>query len=199
MNTVDIGINAAIFCVTLAIVASGFWHEGRWQPRKGLKSFRYFTVLSNALCAVAALAVAVGGLRGGPSEGVLRFKYLGTVSVTVTMLTVLLFLGPTQGYGAMLRGTSAYMHLIGPLLAIASYCAFEGRGMALGEAMSGVIPVLAYGAVYLYMVILAPEQRRWEDFYGFNRGGRWPAAFAAMLAGAAAVCAAFWAVGPQAM
>ena len=31
-----------------------------------------------------------------------------------------------------------------------------------------------------------------HDFYGFNRGGRWPVAFAAMIGGAAAACVLLW-------
>ena len=50
------------------------------------------------------------------------------------------------------------------------------------------MPVLLYGAVYLYKVVFTPEERRWEDFYGFNKGGKWPAAFITMMAGAFAVC-----------
>jgi hypothetical protein len=66
--------------------------------------------------------------------------------------------------------------------------------MTPGTAILGMLPMLLYGAVYLYKVILAPEGRRWEDFYGFNRGGMWPIAAVAMLAGTCAVCALFWKV-----
>ena len=39
-------------------------------------------------------------------------------------------------------------------------------------------------SAYLYInrVLFAPEGRRWEDFYGFNKGGKWPLSLAAMLA-----------------
>ena len=195
MRTASIIVNAAIFLTTLAILIFYFRKDGAWQLAKGLKAFRFFTVLSNAFCALAALAMAVSQLGGEPSPAVLLMKYLGTVSVTVTLLTVFLFLGPSMGgYGELLSRDNLYMHLIGPVLAILSYCLLEKRGMSFGTAMTGPIPVALYGAVYLYKVVLSPEDGRWEDFYGFNKGGRWPIAFGAMVAGTAIVCVVFWLV-----
>lgn len=190
MKAASIAINAAIFLTTLVLVTTYFRKDGRWRLKHGLKAFRYFTVLSNAFCAASALAMALAQIGGDVPGAVLTFKYLGTVCVAVTLLTVLLFLGPTQGYGPMLKGDNLYMHLIGPLLAIVSFRWLEKGRMAFSTALLGVIPVALYGVVYLYRIILAPEGRRWEDFYGFNRGGRWPVAFAAMLAGTLLVCAA---------
>ena len=104
-----------------------------------------------------------------------------------------LFLGPTQGgYGPLLSGDNLYMHLIGPLLAIVSFCFLEKRELTFPLALLGMIPVLLYGTVYLYKVVYAPQERRWEDFYGFNRDGRWPIAFSAMQLGTLAVCVALW-------
>ena len=194
MRIASIVINAVIFAVTAVLLVRCFYMEGRWQLRRGLKAFRYFTVLSNAFCALTALAMAIGQLRGAVSPFLLTFKYLGTASVAVTLLTVVLFLGPTQGYRALLSGDSFYMHLAGPLLAIGSFCFLEKRGMTMATALTGLLPVLLYGVVYLYKVVYAPQEKRWEDFYGFNRGGKWPVAFGAMLVGTAAVCLLLWRV-----
>ena len=185
-------INTIIFLTTTILLISRFRKDGRWDIQRGLKAFRYFTVLSNAYCAISALVLLISEMSGSVSPAALLFKYLGTVSVTVTFLTVMLFLGPTQGYKKMLGGQDIYMHLIGPLLAIISFCFLEKREMTLATAMIGVIPVLIYGLVYLYKVIYVPEDKRWDDFYGFNRGGRWPVAFAAMIGGAAAACVLLW-------
>jgi hypothetical protein len=43
-------------------------------------------------------------------------------------------------------------------------------------------------------VIYAPEEKRWEDFYGFNRDGKWPVAYALMVAGTAVICVVFYMV-----
>ena len=188
-------VNAAIFITTLALLVRLFRQEGRWQVRRGLSAFRFFTVLSNAFCALTALAMAVCQARGAVPPVVLTLKYLGTVSVTVTLVTVFVFLGPTQGgYRELLKGDNLYMHLIGPLLAILSFGLLENVGMSLGTALLGLVPVALYGTLYLRKVVYAPEENRWEDFYGFNRNGKWPIAFAAMIAGTFIVCLAFWLV-----
>ena len=107
------------------------------------------------------------------------------------MLTVFLFLGPNMGYKKLLTGTDLYMHLVTPLLAILTFFCFEKREMSFQTALLGVLPVLLYGILYLYKVIYAPENRRWDDFYGFNMGGRWPISFAAMLMGGLAISMLF--------
>lgn len=188
MKTASIAINTVVFAVTTVLLIRCFHVEGRWQFRRGLKAFRYFTVLSNAFSALAALVMAVCQITGAVSPAALTLKYLGTVSVTVTLLTVFVFLGPTQGYRPLLSGDSFFMHLAGPLLAIVSYVFLERRDMTLPAALTGILPVLLYGIVYLKKVVYSPEDRRWEDFYGFNRGGRWPVSFGAMIVGTAAIC-----------
>ena len=190
--TTSMIINAVIFLTTAILLPLRFRKDGCWDIQQGLKSFKYFTVLSNALCALSALVLLISEVGGSASPAALMFKYLGTVSVTVTFLTVMLFLGPTLGYTKMLDGQDIYMHLIGPLLAIISFCLLKKGNMSLGTAMLGVLPVLIYGLVYLYKVIYAPADKRWDDFYGFNRGGRWPVAFAAMIGGAAVACVILW-------
>ena len=195
MRTASIIINAVIFVATFAIIISHFRKDGAWDLSRGLKQFRYFTVLSNAFCAIAALMMAVSQANGAVSRPVFLLKYMGTVSVTLTFVTVILFLGPTQGgYMKWLSGDFFYVHLVGPLLAMLSFCLLEKQWMSLGTAMTGLAPMLFYGAMYAYKVLLAPEDRRWEDFYGFNRDGKWPIAFAAMIAGTALICLAFWLV-----
>ena len=193
MKTASIIINIAIFLTTLTILILYFRQDGRWQVDKGRKAFRFFTVLSNAFCAIAALAMAVSQIGGAVPRPVLLMKYLATVSVTVTLATVFLFLGPTMGgYRDLLKDDNLYMHLIGPVLAILSYAFLEKREMAFPTALTGLIPVALYGGMYLYRVVYAPEDRRWKDFYGFNKGGKWPLALAAMLGGTLIVCVLLW-------
>ncbi len=195
MRTASIIINAVIFVTTFAIVISHFRKDGVWQFSYGLKQFRYFTVLSNILGAMAALLMAISQIGGSVSRPVFLLKYLGTVSVTLTFLTVLLFLAPFQGgFAQWFSGDFFYTHLIGPLLAILSFCLMERRPMDLGTAMLGLVPMLIYGAVYVYKVMLAPEDQRWEDFYGFNRNGMWLVSGVAMLVGTLLICLAFWRV-----
>ena len=191
MMTVDWFLNTLIALLTLLIVVSFFRKDGQWVPERGKFALRFFTTLSNILCAAACLLTALAMNAGGVPEWIWTLKYIGTAAVTVTMLTVLLFLAPSFGKGALkvlLSGTDLFMHLITPLLALVSFCVFERQGMTFCESLWGLLPVLLYGPLYLYKILFAPPEKRWDDFYGFNKQGKWPVAFAAMLAGTFAIC-----------
>ena len=174
MMTVDRFLNTLIALLTLLIVVSFFRKDGQWVPERGKFALRFFTTLSNILCAAACLLTALAMNAGGVPEWIWTLKYIGTAAVTVTMLTVLLFLAPSFGKGALkvlLSGTDLFMHLITPLLAQVSFCVFERRGMTFCESLWGLLPVLLYGPLYLYKILFAPPEKRWDDFYGFNKHG----------------------------
>jgi hypothetical protein len=188
MTVASIVINIAIFIITLVLLVRFLRKDGRWDREKVRKTFRFFTCQSNVLCAFAALLTTVSQLAGGIPEWVWILKYIGTSAVSVTMMTVLLFLGPAYSYKELLKGPDFFMHLLTPLLALLSFCVFEKRGMRFSLALTGLLPVVLYGPLYLYKILYAPEGKRWDDFYGFNKSGKWPAAFAAMLAGTFLIC-----------
>ena len=151
----------------------------------GIRSLRYFTILSNLVCAFAALAVVFTLRKNHLPYGIWLWKYIGTAAVTITLLTVVVFLGPTIGYGNVLAGRDFYLHIVCPFLAIISFCFLERQyTLTFYTSLWGVVPVILYGILYLYKVILCREEARWEDFYGFNRNGNWQLSFAAMAGGA---------------
>ena len=184
---ISLFINIIIIITTVILVVRFFREDGRWNPARGKRAFRYFTTQSNVLCAVSALAMCLFP----EADWAYYLKVMGTVAVTVTMLTVLIFLGRIYGYKPLLTGSDLFMHLITPLLAIVSLCVFERRGISFLGSLIGVIPVALYAPLYLYNVVYAPEEKRWEDFYGFNRDGKWPVAYALMVAGAAVICVVY--------
>lgn len=182
-------INLVIFVCTAISFMWCFRNDGRWDVKKGLISLRFFTILSNLLCALSALLIVFSLAAGGVPRWIWVMKYICTAAVTVTFLTVMVFLGPTAGYKAMLSSWNLYLHLVGPLLAIFSFCFTERfYPLPLPLSLCGVLPVIAYGAVYLYKVVLCPEGGRWDDFYGFNKSGKWPVSFAAMVVGGVLIC-----------
>ena len=191
MMTADWFLNILIALITLIIVVSFFRKEGQWVPERGKFALRFFTTLSNMLCAAACLLTALAINAGGIPEWIWMLKYIGTAAVTVTMLTVLFFLAPSFGKGALkvlLSGTDLFMHLITPLLALVSFCVFERRGMTFCQSLWGMLPVVLYGPVYLYKILFALPEKRWDDFYGFNKQGKWPIAFAGMVLGTFLIC-----------
>ena len=187
---ISLFINIIIIITTVILVVRFFREDGRWNHARGKRAFRYFTTQSNVLCAVSALAMCLFP----EADWAYYLKVMGTVAVTVTMLTVLIFLGRIYGYKPLLTGSDLFMHLITPLLAIVSLCVFERRGISFLGSLIGVIPVALYAPLYLYNVVYAQEEKRWEDFYGFNRNGKWPIAYALMVAGAAIICVVYYMV-----
>lgn len=187
----DFFLNALIVLITAYLILRFFRSDGVWTPAKLKLAFRYFTVQSNVFCAFAALLTCL--FPAAPWSWLL--KYVGTAAVAVTMLTVLLFLGPSLGsYRELLTGADFYMHLVTPLLALLSFCLLERRGMALPLALTGLIPVILYAVLYAYKILLAPKERAWEDFYGFNKSGKWYLSVLAMLTGTFLICLGLMAI-----
>ena len=182
-------LNAVIFAVTAIIVIRFFFRDGQWDVRRGCYAMRFFTTQSNILCAVAALLMCLFP----QARMAWLVKYIGTAAVTVTMLTVFLFLAPSigkGGLGQLLKGSDLFMHLITPLLALISFLFLERRGMSFAVSLLGMLPVLLYGPLYLYRIRFAPKERAWEDFYGFNKGGKWPVSLVMMGMGTFLICMA---------
>ena len=161
------------------------------------RCFRYFTVDSNLLAALASLLLLIGQLRslrggGSPARGLLTFKFVGTAAVGVTFFTVFCFLGALYGYGSMVRGVNLFMHLITPLLAMLGFCLLETTpALRFPCVFLGLIPTVLYGAVYFSMVVL---EGRWPDFYGFNMGGRWFLSCFLMAAATLLISLGLWAL-----
>ena len=185
---IDIILNAVIFLITLVIVVFIFFRkEHNWDLKRGRSALRFFTAQSNVLCAISALLMCLFP----QSQAAWLLKYVGTAAVTVTMLTVFLFLAPSVGkdwVSVLLKKSDLFMHLITPLLALISFCVFEKQGMTFGTALLGMLPVVLYGPWYLYKIRFAPEGKRWDDFYGFNKGGKWPISFTMMTVGTFLIC-----------
>ena len=192
-------LNLFIVLITAASVAECSRKDGKWAPERFRKAFRYYTCQSNVLCAAACLLTAVFTIAGEVPEWAWLLKYAGTAAVTVTMLTVFLFLAPSVGKGwekTLLTGSAhdLAMHLVAPVLALVSFSVFEKRGMTFSQALIGMLPVFLYGILYIRKIIFAPAEKRWEDFYGFNRGGKMAVSSIAMLAGTFVACMALMAL-----
>ena len=182
-------VNGMIFLFTFVAFLLGFRKEGSWNLSSGLRGLRFFTLLSNLLSGLAALLVALTVTERGLPFGIWLLKYCGTAAVTVTFVTVMLFLGPTLGYKSQLEGWGFYYHVAGPLLAILSFCFLERfHTLSFPLSLLGVLPVVLYGLLYAWKVLLCPEPRRWEDFYGYTKGGRWLRSACVMLSGTFLLC-----------
>ncbi len=204
-NTKD---KLSVICALLIIIFT-VWSVGDMYLHVGSGNmqvsravvFRYFTVDSNILSAVSVLLLLIWRLGGAPGRTkrtvpgwLTLLRYMGTVSVTVTLMTVLCFLGLLYGYASMFAGWNFYLHLAGPLLSIAAFIRFDPGEVLPGKLIwTSLLPTAVYGAVYLYMaVVRGMENGGWPDFYGFNIGGRWMISLAAMLLATLLIGAVLW-------
>ena len=142
----------------------------------GLRSLKYYTVLSNLFSGLAsALYVASLLASGGvPAPWVLTLKLAGAAVVMVTFLTVVVFLGPTMGWEYMFNAGNLWMHLILPLAAAADVCLFVPVGtLPLVATFAPVAFTAVYGVFYLGRVLLHGRERDGVvyDFYGFLKWG----------------------------
>lgn len=169
----------------------------------GVRSFRYFTVDSNLFCALASLVLIFADIRllskngGWLPRWVVLLKFAGTVTVTLTLLTCVVYLsGFTGGFLNMIRGKELFMHLLTPVLAILSLVLLEhSAALPLWTIFLSVPPVAAYGAVYFYKVLLVPKDRGgWTDFYKLAGNGKWLNGVLVMFAAVLLISLVLWAL-----
>lgn len=197
-------LNLAVFAAVTLAVLSRFpaVEGGENRFRHGAKTFRYFTTDSNLLAALACAVLFPFRLRtlfGGAAAlpvWALALKYVAVCAVTLTLLTVLCFLAPTQGWGKMYGRSNLWLHLICPLLCILSFLfADGGTPLPFSATFAALIPMGLYGAVYLAEVVLIGTDRGgWKDFYGFNRGGKWVVSLPLMLGVSYLIALGQWAL-----
>lgn len=191
----DIVLNAAMVVSTFFCVRHSYYETGTFSLR-GRGTWKFFTTLSNVLNAAGALImmifliVCVCQGKTKVPYAVWVLKYLGTASVTVTFFTVVLFLVRYDGPKAMFGGTGLYLHTLGPIASIVSFCFLERYyTMTFARSFLGLIPTVIYGLVYMKKVVFqGKENGGWSDFYHFTQAGKWQLSMAAMYAGAFVVC-----------
>ena len=179
---------AIVAVATFACIVSFFTSGGEGNMQVvGWRAFRYFTVDSNVLAALAGLVCIpfeFRALRTGDAalpHPALIFAYVGTVAVSVTLVVVLAFLGPLYGYGPLFAGINLWLHGINPVLAIVTLMVLLPGPIRFRETLWCLLPLAVYGTLYGIMVIaIGAEAGGWPDFYFFNMGGRWPISFAAV-------------------
>ncbi len=188
--------------VNLILLAGVFISVGIHVRHSSVRAaLKYFTVLSNLLCGLSAAVMILRASGAVPDDPAILLKNAGTAAVTVTLLTVLLFLGPTVGWKRLLSGPDLWLHLICPLLALAAWLLWDKDPCTLKSLECHLpfwtvfvswSPVVLYGCLYLRKVIYARPEKRWDDFYGFNKNGKWRVSFLAMMAGGFLISVLLW-------
>ena len=157
----------------------------RPDERVHIEIFRYYTTLSNILGALIAVPLMIGavlrlaGTEPAFPKALQVLRFVSVSALTVTMMTVVLFLGPMFGWSGMFEGANYWFHLVNPLLSVFSFLFLEPENrFPRKHPFAGIVQTVLYGAVYIPMVLSGT----WPDFYGFNIGGRWYLSLLVMLA-----------------
>ncbi len=164
----------------------------------GMGSFCFFTVLSNDFLLIAALIALVFEVKNSLADTfvlpkwVFNLKFSATTAVTVTFVTVVVFLAPYAemtgtGYFTLFLGNNFSLHFLSPLLGIFAFIFLERADeFKFKTTVLGVVPTALYSVVYITMVAIIGEKNGgWPDFYGFTFGGKMylaPISALAMLA-----------------
>lgn len=123
---------------------------------------KYFTTDSNILVGIASLLLLINekkvlkDKRKTIKPSLLIFKYISTISVMVTFLTVFIYLGPGSSGGivSMLTNSNLFFHCIIPLLAFISFVFLErSNSISKKYIKYGVIPVIIYAFYYMFGVL----------------------------------------------
>ena len=136
----------------------------------GLRTLKYFTVLSNLLEAAACIIWIITENE--------KIKYVAAASVGLTFTVVMVFLGPLFGYLMMFTGPSLWMHGIVPLAAMAEMIIFNREKMTVRDNLRAVFPMFIYGIFYLGNIIINGIPG--NDWYGFMLWG-YPGGAAALV------------------
>ena len=118
----------------------------------GLNSLRYYTVLLEGLAAlltVVFLALILAGKAKELPRWLTLLRYAGVTSVSLTFLTVMVYLGPVFGFNIMFNDANLYFHLLIPLLAIAEAVFLSGEKLRFTDSFVAALPTLLYGIWYV--------------------------------------------------
>ena len=197
-NVLSLIFNLLIVVITVYAMWYNFRtdviREETWFGNDGWKCFRFFTVLSNVFVAIVSFTLLFYNVKNIINDTftlpkwILTLKFVSTVSVALTFVTVVFFLGPYvtfygKSYFSMFTGNNFFMHLITPLLAIFGFIFCEKSDtFSFKNTFWGLIPTALYSIVYVIMVVfVGKENGGWEDFYGFTFGGHlWAAPLSAI-------------------
>lgn len=169
----------------------------------GIHALKYFTVLSNLLAILTAGCNVIFMLACGTETEfplwLAEVDFMAAVSVTLTFLTVMLYLGRLYGYAEMLKGPNFELHLTCPVCMVLCFMlGINLPALTMRSTFLAVLPMILYGIWYMSNILIhgVIPGKNTNDFYGFARGGRktLPFVFVLMLVFTWLIAAGLWAV-----
>lgn len=138
-------------------------------------SFKYFTVLSNILTALASsfiIPFAINGIRKKRfvmPKWLSMMHYAGVTCITLVFIFNLGFILPYSKQDAI-GGNNLFLHIICPIAVVLSFFLVEsGYRYTKKEIAICMIPFMIYSFVYVAMVVFVGEENGgWPDLYMLN-------------------------------
>lgn len=180
-------LNSFIFISTTIVTIYGIINgAGDAQLGTHIIGWGYFipfTMDSNILMGIISLIYLMALIKSiikksEMSHNIKVLYYVGTVSVTLTLLTVVFFLAPTQAienhsiksYFVNFKNDLFFFHFTNPIVAIISFFLMDSNKKAgIKENLWAVLPMAIYSIAYVTNVVFL---KTWSDFYGFTFGGK---------------------------
>lgn len=184
-NIIALIINGTIaltsFVIMINGIAKGASSGQVGEDMVGLGYFKPYTIDTNVLNGIISFMMATFNIYNliENKDELPRFLVVGqlisTVGVTVTLMTVIFFLAPTQymafgGFIWLFINDMFFFHLVNPILSILNFIFINKRyDLNNKEVLMGMLTTIAYSFVYTYNVVIT---KSWSDFYGFTFGGK---------------------------
>lgn len=172
-----------IFATIVMLCDFHFMTESNILDFPGVNDFQFFTVDSNILLGIASIVfivyeiLVIKNKEQDIPRWVRLFKYVATVATSLTMIIVVLFLGPVAptGYFSLFVNGNLFFHFLCPLLGMITLLCFENsKAYKFKELFLGLLPTVIYGTYYLINVLVHMENgvvNSEYDWYGFAQGG----------------------------
>ena len=178
-------INIIFLAFAIVVMSTGFQFmkdDDMLLQLAGYGPLQFFTFDSNLLLGIVSVVFAVyevlilyNKIEKIPYILYL-LKFVSTVAVSLTMLTVIIFLSPqADNYFILFKNSNLFFHLVCPLMAIIAFGFFEkDNDIKFKDTVYGIAPTFLYGIYYTTNVLVHIKGGRVApkyDWYGFAQGG----------------------------
>ena len=172
-----INIIIVLFTVSSAIMmftGFKFMHGIDILSVSHIEMFKFYTVDSNLLMGLVSLLFLIDEIKllKGKIKEISTFKYIlkltSTVGVTLTFLTVFLYLGNIVDGGVviLLKNSNLFLHLLIPILSIISFIFFERTNkIKVKYVFLSIIPTIIYSLIYTINVLIHIENSKVSPVY----------------------------------
>ncbi|MCR5291958.1 MAG: hypothetical protein K6E28_03585 [Eubacterium sp.] len=163
-----------VFGIIGTFIMFTFKGSGTGLTSSGIQNFKFFTVLSNELCVLIALAYIV--FRFMKKSFPVALKLMATAAVGLTFIVVAAFLAPIYPDLNLYEGGNLWFHLIIPLTSMIEFLILENpddKKIPFRYTFYSASFALIYGLGYL-INILINGVGQWpdtNDWYGFLNWG----------------------------